>query len=549
MLTRKILAINITPLALFVAGIFYLDNQREELVTAKLDLMLTQSQVITASFTSSSFWRVCEQPTGTNAGSGFITIPISTDLKGHCIDVARARVVVGQFVTDPDLRARYFDATMSESGHGVGDEVMIHERPDWSDPGQDAAMSWYKRLDQMLMGLRPIFSRYEPMTKAHYSGGPELAEALESGMAYRIRDAGDAGLFMTLAMPVPTGIGGTIGGVLLLESQCLDVATSLNGSRNDILYLALITLLITVVLSFYLSRTIVSPIQKLATATNKVRTGSGNASTIPDLASRRDEIADLGKGLSDMTFTLERRLQASKEFAEYIGHQMKTPVGALRNLLYVVSTTSDPADRERLIANANSNVDDIARLLNEVAEASSLEARLSVMTAQPIDVGLMLRARAINWNERWGADTPALKFGPGLSGDDVSGRYVVAGSVEHLDQTISNLLDNARSFSPHDSTITLDCSEADLEIVITVADEGPGIPAHNRDLIFERFFSDRIGADDHDRHSGLGLTICRQIVVAHGGTIEAFDRANIPGDRRGTQFEIRLPVRPATRAE
>jgi len=122
--------------------------------------------------------------------------------------------------------------------------------------------------------------------------------------------------------------------------------------------------------------------------------------------------------------------------------------------------------------------------------------------------------------------------------------YFVLGHDLRLGQVITNLIENARSFVPEGhGRIVISLSRAGRHNVLTVEDNGPGIRAENIERIFERFYTDRPAGEAFGQNSGLGLSISRQIVEAHGGTLTAENIAGAkPGDIRGARFVVTLPA-------
>jgi two-component system sensor histidine kinase ChvG len=121
--------------------------------------------------------------------------------------------------------------------------------------------------------------------------------------------------------------------------------------------------------------------------------------------------------------------------------------------------------------------------------------------------------------------------------DVPDGALTVRGLESRIAQVVSNIVLNGISFSPEGGTLRVAAWRDDLKAaVITVEDDGPGIPADNLDSIFERFYTERPEGEAFGRHSGLGLSISRRIVEAHGGTIRAENR-----EGGGARFIVRLP--------
>ena len=109
-------------------------------------------------------------------------------------------------------------------------------------------------------------------------------------------------------------------------------------------------------------------------------------------------------------------------------------------------------------------------------------------------------------------------------------------------QVFQNLISNARSFTPASKTIVLAVRQEGQSVIISVEDRGPGIPEESLHSIFERFYSERPESESFGQHSGLGLSISRQIVEAHGGAVRAENVQDAGGKRLGARFVVSLPI-------
>jgi len=166
----------------------------------------------------------------------------------------------------------------------------------------------------------------------------------------------------------------------------------------------------------------------------------------------------------------------------------------------------------------------------EIAEASRLDAELSRARFEPVDLGHIIEEMLPTWESR--ADGVEIAFARPRAGT-----AVIMGDESRLARLIDNLVDNAISFSPPGGLVDLRASAVGDEVVLTVEDEGPGVPPESREVIFHRFHSIR-GPDHFGRHSGLGLAIAKAIVEGHDGRIEVEDRHD---GRRGARFVVRFP--------
>ena len=120
--------------------------------------------------------------------------------------------------------------------------------------------------------------------------------------------------------------------------------------------------------------------------------------------------------------------------------------------------------------------------------------------------------------------------------------FRVAAIEDRLVQVFRNLLQNAISFSPPSGRVTLSLARRDSDIEIDVCDDGPGLPEGKLDAVFDRFYTERPQGEKFGTHSGLGLSISRQIVEAHGGSIRAENRYTSDRTVRGARFIVRLPL-------
>jgi two-component system sensor histidine kinase ChvG len=178
------------------------------------------------------------------------------------------------------------------------------------------------------------------------------------------------------------------------------------------------------------------------------------------------------------------------------------------------------------------------RLISDISDASRLDAELQRQEAAPVDLAKLLDALVKAANEVHTDDvTVALAFeGAPLS------EFKVTGHDSRIGQVVSNLVDNARSFSPPGGTVRITCRRLRDEIEIFVDDEGPGIRPEALEKIFERFYTDR-PEQGFGQNSGLGLSISKQIVEAHGGTVRVENRmGGQPSRVLGARFIVRLPA-------
>jgi two-component system sensor histidine kinase ChvG len=538
-LTRRILFLNTLPLLLLAAGVLYLDDFRRGLIDAELQALSTQSQIIAAAL-----------------GEAAVSVADPDDDEpDDRLAPDTARQILRRLIEPTRVRARLFDFTgalladtrvLGQGSFAV--EVESLPPPEADAPDQTRAVDIISDFfGNGLVGnlnLPPYRERRDP-----------VALDYEEAIAALIGDGGRAvrrapGGRMVLSVAVPVQRFKQVLGALMLSSDGRNVERALRTVRRDILGVAGVTLLLTVMLSLYLAGTIARPIRRLARAADRVRTGGTRAriggtlgagtalvGAIPDLSARGDEIGDLSAALREMTDALSRRLDAIDRFAADVAHELKNPLTSLKSAVETAARVPDLAVREKLMAIVLDDVARLDRLITDIAGASRLDAELSRANAERVDLAEILDGLvdALSVVAKPGQAKPVFDR-RGL------GPFVVMGIGDRLGQVFRNVIANAQSFSPPDGTVRVSADRMGEFVTVTIDDDGPGIPADKFESIFERFYSERPAAEKFGTHSGLGLFISRQIVEAHGGMIDAENRHDPKGAILGARFRIRLPA-------
>ena len=276
-------------------------------------------------------------------------------------------------------------------------------------------------------------------------------------------------------------------------------------------------------LSLYLAGTITQPIVRLARAADEVRLARESRPEIPDLGKRGDEIGDLNDALRSMTDALWQRINTIESFAADVAHELKNPLTSLRSAIEVAARpnlerrAARQADGDRGATTSSR----LNRLISDISDASRLDAELMRGEFKPVDLKTLLSDMVQHYAtvtaQKAGVEVEfRLSANPPYDAHGHDGRY---------GQVFRNIIDNALSFSPQGSRIVVELSREPRNgpFVVTIDDEGPGIPEDNLESIFQRFYSER-PTEHFGQHSGLGLSICRQIMETYGGSITASNR-------------------------
>ena len=523
-LTRRILAINILALGIVVVGLLYLDDYRQGLIDAKAAALATQGKIIAAALGE--------------------TVVVGDAEGVYVIDVEAARQLLIRLVLPTGRRARLFAADgrlVADSRRltVTGGEVQAEALPPPDDgPTLRRIEAVYQWIFEWLPP-REALERYVEAENQSADDYREVRQALAGDGAWSLRDGGELGVQLIVAVPVQRFK--LVQGALLLSTSIADVEESLREVRITILELFAVGLGITVLLSLYLAGTIARPIHRLAEAAEAVRHGHGGADDIPDFSARGDEIGDLSRSLADMTRELSDRLDEIERFAADVAHEIKNPLTSMTSALESLARIEDPERRQKLLAIMRDDVRRLDRLISDISDASRLDAELARAEIAPVDIGRMMAALVELHRETAKPGDPAVELEPG---DD--GALIVAGDERRIAQLFENLIGNARSFSPPGGVIRLAARRHEIDgvavVEVTVEDDGPGLPEGRLEAIFERFYTERPPGETFGIHSGLGLSISKQIVEAHDGVIFAENRGAAGGQVAGARFVGRFPV-------
>jgi two-component system sensor histidine kinase ChvG len=329
----------------------------------------------------------------------------------------------------------------------------------------------------------------------------------------------------------------------MLSTHGADIDNMVAAERLAIFKLFLIAAGVMVVLSFLLAGTIAGPVRRLAEGAQLVRRRIRSRVEIPDFSHRRDEIGHLSGSLRDMTSALYSRIEAIERFAADVAHELKNPLTSLRSAVETLPLAKTDDSRARLMAVIQHDVKRLDRLISDIADASRLDGEMQRHDAEPVDLVKLLTTVVAVANERHDDGVSIqLKFEGGRPA-----AFQVLGHDSRLGQVIDNLIDNARSFSPPGGTVQITCRRLKREIEIVVEDEGPGVPPEAFDKIFERFYTHRPD-QAFGQNSGLGLSISKHILEAHGGSIAVENRLDLGGKATGSlevfgaRFISRLPA-------
>ncbi|MGC5748598.1 stimulus-sensing domain-containing protein [Gluconobacter sp. NFX36] len=543
-LLGRILLLNILPLALLAVTLLFLDQFQNSLLETDVNALREQAHIYAAAVGQSAVIPAPKVAGKPAPGGEFV------------LDPSQARPLLARLTEpSPNAHALLFDPdgklvadSRTEPRHppkAIAPDAATDGVP-WEPPRNNALETFY----DWLLSLLPLTSSEGIVTldtPDSATDGPHDAQPLraQSELPPFIRRTKDHQLVVTVVEPV-VHEGLTVGEIQLTR-HAPEVDRSLFAVRSSILSLVLAALVVTILLSWYLSLTIARPLLTLARASHEMRESDGRKDLVPErLLARRDEIGVLARSLRGSALALWARMDDIERFAADVSHEIKNPLSSIRSAIETLPRIAIPERRDRLLGIINSDVKRLDRLITDISDASRIDAELSRVRPEPVSVVALLSILAEMHQTTRKEDAPILR----LDVRDQEPPLRAFAVEDRLVQVLRNLIGNAVSFSPPHGVIALHASARDIAgngpgtgsvVEITISDQGPGIPPGKLESIFDRFYSERPQTEHFGQHSGLGLAISRQIIHALRGSLFAENILDASGAVSGACFVVRLP--------
>jgi two-component system sensor histidine kinase ChvG len=518
-LLRRILLLNALPPALLAAALLYLDQYQNGLMEAEVAAMRTQARIYAGAIAEAAVRIEGEVPCPN---------PMAriNDPAGVVVADSRVREGPGGTVVTEPLPPPEERTPLSTALSGLTDRLTALMRH--RAPAQNVTVDL--NPDAPSFDYQPAFDQQNSPDRE-----VELRLALEGGVRPYIRRTNDGRLLVTVGEPAKRANQSV--GVVLLTREAREVDNRLFEIRASVLGLFVLALVLTAALSFYLAQTLAGPIMALAGSAAAMRQGEGRSGSVPaPLLERGDEIGILARDLQSAARDLWARIDSNERFAADVAHELRNPLTSVRSAIETLRRIDNPEQQKRLLAIIAEDAVRMDRLIADISDSSRVDAELSRTVAVPVDIAPILATLAELHEATRRDDDPHVELEAPAEG------LVVRGVEGRLVQVFRNLLGNAVSFSPAAATVRVRARPAGSTVEVVVEDEGPGIPDAKLESIFERFYSERPRGERFGQHSGLGLSISRQIVEGLHGRISAENRRDAEGSVLGARFIVRLPA-------
>jgi two-component system sensor histidine kinase ChvG len=519
-LTLRIIVIFIVPTAVFFIGFLHLNQYRDTILQSEIDALYRQGDTLARTIGQAE----AEQSIRAQRRISELTLQRATQLIASIPD-AQIRIF------QPDGR---LISDSAQSSRLSIPNIKVTLRPDMVEHGWPG---WIRnQVVKLAQFLSPgdNYPLYREGPNLSASDFPPVLAALQGEPASLVMRNRQGTLILGVAVPIRHLR--VVRGALLVTASGAEIERDIEDLQYAFFQIFAGIIILTILMGGYLSWSIVGPITKLARAANVVRQSSTQSLTLPELIGRRDEIGILARDLSEMTDELQARMEATASFAADVSHEIKNPLTSLRSAVETISRLDDRKQQKELMRIILDDVGRLDRLITDISAASRLDADLSQAEFEEVDLADLIRNFAES--RRLTAEKDHNVTIEVVTPKDAVKAMVV---VDRLAQVLDNLMSNAITFSPDGGCITVKLARKAGQAVITVTDGGPGIPSGKTATIFNRFYTERPTDEQFGRHSGLGLSISKQIIEAHGGSISAANVKDAEA-KSGAVMTITLPL-------
>ncbi|MDC0074655.1 sensor histidine kinase [Alphaproteobacteria bacterium] len=513
-ITARILTINIFAIIILVGGLLYLNQLRDNLISSKLIALEAEGKVIASALSESA---------------------INSKNKSKVIDVNSINPLLRR-MTEPSLRrARVFD----DQGNLVADSRSLFEAGrivEYSSLSKEKNINFFLHISKKIINIinkllykKPNLKLYKEEKIQKAIDYPEVLLALEGKISSFKRIQNNT-IILTVALPIQSFK--QIQGALFLSTDTVDIYNQVRNFTLNILKISGITLLITILLSLYLAKAIAKPVKQLSKAAYKVGIAQNRKINLPDFTYREDEIGDLSLALKTMTKALYKKLDAIESFAADVSHEIKNPLSSLNSAIDTYTKTNNQSDKNKLIKIIKQDINRMNILITDISNFSRLDAELSRNQMKSFDILKLLETIILIYKSE--IENINIKINSKLQ------NITIHGIQDALAQVFKNIIDNSISFSEKNCKIDISIKKKNNNLILTFDDYGPGVEELELNKIFDRFYTKRTNISKFGSHSGLGLSISKQIIEAHEGKIYVINRIDSYGKIEGLRITIKL---------
>ncbi|MEC1770509.1 sensor histidine kinase [Schinkia azotoformans] len=329
-----------------------------------------------------------------------------------------------------------------------------------------------------------------------------------------------------MATVSPIVVNEKVVGFVFMFLETVPIRNMIHQLTNQFILVGVISIFITLITIFLLSKFIVSPLLEMKRVTEQISQGNHEN----ELNTKRDdELGDLARSIQLLSDNLERLKKDRNEFLSSISHDLKTPLTYLKGYADIAKRPNlTNEQRNEYLAIIKEEAENVVALINDLFELAKMDENQFTIHRRPVMLNDFL-------------EKISQKFQPAFNEANIILQIKCAVNIrvsidaERFRQVISNLLDNALKYSPANTTVTVEVNQNKNGTTITVSDEGEGISEKDLPNIWDRLYRVEKSRSRSTGGSGLGLAIVKKIIEGHGGEISVRSKVNV-----GTAFTIHL---------
>lgn len=333
-----------------------------------------------------------------------------------------------------------------------------------------------------------------------------------------------------MSVSVPLIWGEEIVGAVYLVQSLTDADMTINNIKKNLVVFSIIISILVAMLSLGLSLMTTAPIDNFISVSKEISKGNFNIK-----AKERGpaELVEMAKALNYMSAELDDYEQNRKKFVSDVSHELKTPLATIKLICDSIVTTDnpDPEMIQDFLGDLSDEVDRLTRIVERLLTLTKMDSNQNNAALTPVDFEVMLSAIIRKLTPNAEAKNIVL-----FSGYEALGLEPMMLDYDKIWEAIYNIVDNAIKYTPEGGFVKLGLVEKNNRIIVSIEDNGPGIPDEEREKIFERFYRLDDSRTRDTGGTGLGLAIAKEAILLHGGEISVMDSEN-----GGSVFVIELP--------
>jgi two-component system, OmpR family, sensor histidine kinase BaeS len=312
------------------------------------------------------------------------------------------------------------------------------------------------------------------------------------------------------------------------RSQFTEHEKDFASQVNRIIYItAAIISLISVIISFLISRRLTYPLLKMNKAVNRVANGELNHNLT---VKGNDEIAELTAAFNKMVNKLRHLEKIREESSSDLAHELRTPVTNIKNYLEGIEDGILKPD-QKTIEEIKEEIERLIKLINHIQDLTNVEEKITHLQLKKEDLLLILKNTAGKYKIKARKDN--IKYNESYPSESI----YIEGDKDSLETIFNNLISNAIKYTDENGKINLELKKENRQAIFTIKNTGTGIPEEDLPFVFERFYQADKSRSNKNKGNGIGLTITKKLVQAQNGAIE------VESNNKETKFTISFPTK------